>query len=56
MYLSEAEKLLYLIMTGDMTCPKVTIYNENKLNLRLKTLSKQEKIFTVNGKVRNGVC
>lgn len=56
MYLSKAEKLLYLIMTWDMTCPKVIIYNENKNNLRIRNLSKQEKSFTVNGKVRNGVC
>lgn len=26
--------------TGNMTCPKVIIYNENKSNLGIKTLKK----------------
>lgn len=58
MYLSKAEELLFLMTswsthTGNVTCPKVTIHKENKNNLRTKTSSKQEKKFTVNGKVRN---
>lgn len=29
--------------TGNMTCPKVTVFNENQNKLRIKILKKQEK-------------